>query len=191
MNIDDEQDEGSSRYLVLYDLVLSCDDDDESTVNLSVRIQEMATCDLDQDGETLRILHQLHFWKRRLVRDAKRFWIEQPELWAHFNLDACTMSPSWIAYSLEWIFSLLNKDSPTQDKRTEKHYKRYIKHFKKLVIGMKRQKSRDELERGLVKHKRMLTSAQLGVEALASLSNEPEADSLVYRLLRERPDWLL
>jgi len=172
------------------------------------------TCSAEPDAKTSRF-QEIVTWRERIHNAAIELFLakESTSLWLYFGFDAYKVARNWEGRTLVWVcLHLLPRDGlPLVPPRLYRLFNKYIDRLRKLNLRLK--SLRDSNFAALTaKYHHLVTQESVDVagvnmkqprpwtaelemldfslRSLSSLS-ESDRDSLIYHILRQRPDWVV
>ena len=133
-------------------------------------------------------------WVSILKRDSEDLWksAESKEIWEFHGQNVCDLAKNWFAYTLVWILPLIKAEDSTLGERT---YSKYISRFYAVRASKLMEMRASHYRAGVDRVSHILdplsTSLAICDELATSVSQEKEQGSILFHILRKRPDLFL
>lgn len=131
-------------------------------------------------------------WRNLIQADAQDIWTSprSREIWEFSGQsDLDDIAKKWCAYTFVWILGL---SKTKEESRVRRGYAKYLKRFLKVRKSLKKKMRAAHFNEGAEKFMHLLdptVSADAVCQDLAeTVGNERESDSLVFHILKQRPD---
>lgn len=172
------------------------------------------TCSVEPDAKPSRF-QEILTWRERIHNAAIELFLakESTSLWLYFGFDSYKMAKNWEERTLVWVcVHLLPRDgSPLVPPRLYRLYNKYINRLRRLNLRLKyvrdanfsalaakyhhlvTQESVDVARTFMTQPGPWMAELEMLDFSLRSLSSlsESDRDSLIYHIIRQRPDWVL
>lgn len=157
-------------------------------------------------------------WKHRIEESAADIWLTRDSIanWSYYGLDAFQLSQEWQESTILWALQQLQRQSSQSmplmtPSRMERRYRKLVKRYKKINARLQVVRNL-EFDVLVVEYEKVAAAATAAAEEansgkcvsdsswswtnemaaiMASSLHEQDRDSLVYHILRQRPDWIV